>query len=159
MKELAKEFKRLFDGEKIDRVLTVEASGIAAAVFVALEFDVPLVFAKKAKTKNIDPANVYVADVYSYTHGITNQIVISRDFLKAGERVLLIDDFLANGKAMLGLTDIVRQAGAEVVGIGVLVEKAYQRGEAELKERGYRVEALAKVASMDPETGIVFAEN
>ncbi len=156
MQALAEEFHRLYGDRKIDKVLTVEASGIAIAIMVALSFGVPLVFAKKAKSKNIDNENVYSADVVSFTHGTVNKVIISKEFLHAGENVLLIDDFLANGQAMLGLMDVVAQAGATVAGIGIMVEKSYQKGRALLEERGVRVESLARVASMDAETGIRF---
>ncbi len=156
MRQLADEFRRLFADQKIDKVLTVEASGIAIAIMVAAAFEVPLVFAKKAKSKNIDNDNVYSADVVSFTHGTVNKVIISKEFLHAGERVLLIDDFLANGQAMLGLMDVAAQAGAEVAGIGIMVEKSYQKGRALLEDKGVRVESLARVASMDAETGVHF---
>lgn len=155
MDRLADEFCRLFSDGPIDRVLTVEASGIASATLVALKLGVPLVFAKKSKTKNLD-GSVYSADVYSYTHGVMNQVVVSKSYLKAGERVLLIDDFLANGQASLGLASLVEQAGGTVAGIGILVEKSYQEGRALLEAKGYRVESLARVAAMDDFGGIRF---
>ena len=152
MEEAGKEFYRLFCGEGITKVLTVEASGIAIAMATAKAFGVPMVFAKKKQTKNIDP-DVYAADVYSYTHGVTNSIRVSRDYLKEGDRVLIVDDFLANGEAMRGMISLCEQAGAKVAGCGSVIEKGFQPGGRELRERGYRVESLAIVDSMNGDTG------
>ena len=154
MSQLAEEFRRRFGDTPVDKVLTIEASGIAIAALVAQQYGVPLVFAKKSKTSNI-PDTVYSCPVKSYTHGNVNTILVSRDYLHAGERVLLIDDFLAHGEALRGLIDVVEQAGGTVVGAGILVEKAYQPGGADIRARGIRVESLARVASMDPDTGTV----
>ncbi len=145
--QLAKEFCRRYAGEAIDKVLTVEASGIAIACLVAQQLQVPLVFAKKSKSSNI-PDTVYSATVKSYTHGTVNQVIVSREFLHEGERVLLIDDFLAQGEALMGLRELVAQAGGTVVGAGILVEKAFQPGGDKLRAEGMRVESLARVASM-----------
>ena len=153
--ELAAEFCRLFEGERIDKVVTVEASGITIATLIARRLGVPLVFAKKAKTANIDD-RFYSADCYSYTHGILGKVLISKDFLHEGERILLVDDFLANGEAAVALLDLLEQAGAEAVGLCILVEKSYQAGRKKLDERGLRVESLARIASMDPENGVTF---
>ena len=152
--ELAKEFKRLFDGEGINRILTIEASGIAIAILAGLEFQCPVVFAKKSKTKNISD-NLYQAEVPSFTHGNVNTVVVTKDYLQPGDRVLLIDDFLATGAALVGLRELVRQAGGEVVGAGVAIEKVFQQGGNKLRADGLRIESLAKIAAMD-EGGIVF---
>ena len=154
LEQLAEEFYRLFKDEQVDRVLTIEASGIAIATLVARLFKVPLVFAKKSKSSNI-PDTVYSCPVKSYTHGNVNTVIVTRDYLKAGERVLLIDDFLAHGEALRGLINVVEQAGGTVVGAGILVEKAYQQGGADVRAMGFRVESLARVASMDDQTGTV----
>lgn len=155
MDVLAGEFYRLFYGNRIDKVVTVEASGIAVAAFTARKFNVPLVFAKKAKTLNIS-SDYYVADCYSYTHAIAGKVMISKNYLNEGEHVLIIDDFLANGQATLSLLNLCEQAGAIPVGVGIMVEKSYQPGRGYLEEKGIRVESLARVASMDPETGVHF---
>jgi len=154
LEKLAEEFYRLFSDRKVDRVLTIEASGIAIATLVARLFRVPLVFAKKSKSSNI-PDTVYSCPVKSYTHGNVNTVIVTRDYLKAGENVLLIDDFLAHGEALRGLIDVVEQAGGNVVGAGILIEKAYQPGGADIRARGIQVESLARVASMDDVTGTV----
>ncbi len=151
---LADEFCRLFAGERIDKVLTIEASGIAIAAMVAQRLCVPMVFAKKSKTSNI-PDTVYSAPARSFTHGTVNTVLVSREYLNAGERVLLIDDFLAHGEALTALIDVVRQAGAEVVGAGILIEKAFQQGGDKIRATGVRVESLARVKSMDAERGTV----
>ena len=127
MNEVGKEFFRLFGDEKIDKILTIEASGIGIACIVAQYFHVPVVFAKKTKTNNIY-ADVYTSKVESYTHGTTYDIVVSKDFLKEGENVLIIDDFLAKGSALLSLMSLIKSAGANIVGAGIVIEKAYQKG-------------------------------
>ncbi len=152
--EMSKEFKRLFEGENITKVLTIEASGIAMASMTAYLFSCPLVFAKKSKTKNLSD-DLYRAEVPSFTHGNTNTVVVSKDYLRAGERVLLIDDFLATGAALFGLRDLVAQAGGTTVGAGIAIEKVFQGGGERLRAEGMRVESLARIASMD-EKGIVF---
>ena len=153
--QLAEEFHRRFAGEQVDKVLPIEASGIAIACLVAQLFRVPLVFAKKSKTGNI-PDTVYTCPVKSYTHGNVNQIIVSKEFLHPGERVLLIDDFLAHGEALNGLINVVEQAGGTVVGAGILIEKAYQNGGTGIRERGYRIESLARVSAMSVENGVEF---
>ena len=158
MSALADEFYRLFADAGVQRVLTVEASGIGIACLVAYRFKVPMVFAKKSKTSNI-PDTVYTATVKSYTHGNVNQIMVSKEYLPAGERVLLIDDFLARGEALEGLRSLVEQAGSTVVGAGILIEKAFQDGGARLRRGGMRVESLARVASMSVENGVQFAHD
>ena len=151
---MAREFKRLFAGEGVNKILTIEASGIAIAILVGLEFGCPVVFAKKSKTKNISDA-VYAAEVPSFTHGNTNTVVVSKDYLGPEDRVLIIDDFLATGAALVGLRELVRQAGGTVVGAGIAVEKVFQGGGNQMRAEGMRVESLAKIAAMD-DTGITF---
>jgi len=150
--EMGKEFARLFAGEQIDRILTVEASGIGIACIVAQYFHVPVVFAKKSQTKNID-GDVYSSKVESFTHGRIYDVMVSRKYLSKGDRVLLIDDFLANGCALLGLIDICEEAGAEVVGAGIAVEKGFQQGGQLIRDRGIHLESLAIVDAMNDETG------
>ena len=155
LSELGAEWKRLYEGTEINKILTIEASGIGIACVAALQFDVPVVFAKKTKTVNI-AADVYTSKVESYTHGKTFDVVVSEQYLNENDRVLIIDDFLATGNALVGLIDIVEQAKATVVGCGIVIEKAYQDGGKLLRDKGYRVESLARIASMDPEKGIEF---
>ena len=154
IEDIAREFKRRFGEQAISKVLTIEASGIGIAAFVAKEFGVPMVFAKKSKSINMD-GDVYVAEVESFTHKNKNQIVVSKKFLKDGERVLIIDDFLANGCALQGLISIVESAGASVVGCGIVIEKGFQYGGRAIRNMGYRVESLAIVDAMDAEAGTV----
>lgn len=155
MNEVGKEFFRLFGDEKIDKILTIEASGIGIACIVAQYFHVPVVFAKKTKTNNIY-ADVYTSKVESYTHGTTYDIVVSKDFLKEGENVLIIDDFLAKGSALLSLMSLIKSAGANIVGAGIVIEKAYQKGGEIVRDMGVRVESLAKIKSMSVENGVEF---
>ena len=145
--EIGKEFKRLFSDVKVDKILTIEASGIGLACVTAQYFDVPVVFAKKAKSKNIE-GSVFSAPVHSFTHGKTYDVMVSVKFLHPEENVLIIDDFLANGKAAFGLIDIVKQAGANVAGMGIVIEKGFQHGGDRLRERGIRVESLAIIENM-----------
>ena len=152
---LAQEFHRRFADAGVQRVLTIEASGIAIACLVAQAFDVPLVFAKKSKTSNV-PDTVYTCPVKSYTHGTVNQIIVSKEFLKEGEGVLLIDDFLAHGEALSGLINVVEQSGGHVVGAGILIEKAFQNGGQQIRDRGIRIESLARVSAMSVEGGVEF---
>ena len=156
--EVARELKRRFAGETITKVLTIEASGIAIACSVAREFGVPVVFAKKAKTVNLD-GDMYVAEVESFTHKKINQVIVAKKFLSAQDRVLIVDDFLANGCALQGLISIVDSAGAEVVGCGIVVEKGFQDGGNRIRNLGFHLESLAIVESMDDKTGeIVFRQ-
>ncbi len=148
--EIGKEFFRLFGDERVTKILTVEASGIGIACVAGQYFDVPVLFAKKSKTKNID-GSVYTAPVESFTHGGVYDVMVAKDFLLPSDRVLLIDDFLANGAALEGLISIVEQAGATVVGAGVCVEKAFQPGGERIRAKGVRVEALARIKSMSGE--------
>ena len=154
--EIAAELKRRFADEPVTKVLTIETSGIAIACSVAREFGVPVVFAKKAKSVNMD-GEMYVAEVESYTHKKTNKVIVAKKFLSEGDRVLIVDDFLANGCALQGLISIVDSAGAEVVGCGIVIEKGFQEGGRRIRNLGFRLESLAIVESMNDETGeIVF---
>ncbi len=156
LNELGKEFYRLFGDCNVTKILTIEASGIAIASIVAQYFNVPVLFAKKNKTKNIS-GDVYTAKVESFTHGTSYDIIVSKDFLNENDRVLLIDDFLARGNALLGLIDLVEAAGAYVVGAGIAVEKAFQDGgDIVRKNKGIRVESLARIKEMSEESGITF---
>ena len=153
--ELGKEFYRLFSDCGVNKILTIEASGIGIACITAQFFDCPVIFAKKNKTKNI-AGDVYTSKVESFTHGKVYDIIVSKEFLHPGERVLLIDDFLANGSALQGLINLVRDAGATLVGAGICVEKAFQPGGDLIRSMGVRVESLARVKSMSEENGITF---
>lgn len=156
LKWIGEEFRRRFDGVKVDKILTVEASGIAIASSVALCFGVPLLFAKKSQSVNVT-GDKLCSKVYSFTHKCWNNIFVSAEYLSKGEKVLIVDDFLASGSALEGLVDLVNQAGAEVAGIGIAIEKSFQDGGAIIREKGYRLESLAIVESMDDRTGeIVF---
>lgn len=156
--EMGKEFKRRFDGKPINKILTIEASGIGIACVVAQYFDVPVVFAKKSKSINIE-GEMYVAEVESFTHGCRNQVIVSKKFLDEDSHVLIIDDFLANGCALQGLIQIVQSAGGTVEGIGIAVEKGFQPGGRMIRNLGYQLESLAIVESMDAKTGeICFKE-
>ncbi len=155
LSEMGKEFKRLFENEGVNRILTIEASGIGIATMAAYEFGVPMVFAKKTKTNNIY-ADVYRSTVESYTHKKTYEIVVSKEFINPGDRVLIIDDFLAKGSALKALISLVADAGAEVVGCGVVIEKAYQGGGKLVRDMGIRVESLARIKEMSVEGGIIY---
>lgn len=152
--KIGQEFKRRFAGEEINKILTIEASGIGIACITAQSFGVPVVFAKKTQTKNI-AGEVYTTQVESFTHGRVYDIIVSKEFLGRGDKVLLIDDFLANGKALEGLARLVEDSGAQLVGAGIVIEKGFQPGGAMLRERGIRVESLAVIDSMDEETGTI----
>lgn len=156
--EIGKEFKRRFEGEEITKILTIEASGIGIACVAAEVFDVPVVFAKKTQTKNI-AGDVYTTKVESFTHGRVYDIIVSREFLGKGDKVLLIDDFLANGKALEGLAELVKKSGAELVGAGVVIEKGFQVGGDIIRSKGIHLESLAIVGSMDEKTGEVVFRN
>ena len=151
MEEIGREFKRRFADKPVTKVLTIEASGIGIAAFVAKEFGVPMVFAKKSKSINLD-GDMYVAEVESFTHRNKNTVIVSKRFLCAGEHVLIIDDFLANGCALQGLISIAESAGATVEGCGIVIEKGFQIGGRVIRNLGYRVESLAIVDAMDAET-------
>lgn len=156
--EIGKEFKRRFANENVNKILTIEASGIGIACIAAESFHVPVVFAKKTQTKNI-AGEVYTTQVESFTHGRIYDIIVSKEFLGKGDRVLLIDDFLANGKALEGLAQLVQDSGAELVGAGVVIEKGFQRGGDAIRAKGIHLESLAIVESMNDKTReIVFRE-
>ena len=156
--EIAKELKRRFGDAPVTKVLTIETSGIAIACAVAREYGVPVVFAKKAKTVNLD-GEMYVADVESFTHKKTNKVIVAKKFLNENDHVLIVDDFLANGCALQGLISIVDSAGAEVTGCGIVIEKGFQVGGHRIRNLGFRLESLAIIESMDDETGaVVFRE-
>lgn len=151
---IGREFKRRFADAEVNKILTIEASGIGIACVAAQSFQVPVVFAKKTETKNI-AGEVYTTKVESFTHGRIYDIIVSKEFLGKGDKVLLIDDFLANGKALEGLAQIVKDSGAELVGAGIVIEKGFQVGGDMLRAKGIRVESLAIVDSMDEKTGTI----
>ena len=152
--EMAKEWKRLFAGKPINKILTIEASGIGLAAIAAKEFGVPVVFAKKSMSINLDYDN-FCTQIQSYTHGKVYDVIVSRKFLGPEDHLLIIDDFLANGCALLGLLNLVEAAGATVEGVGIAVEKGFQKGGDAIREKGIHLESLAIVESMDEETGTV----
>ncbi|HDR7786229.1 xanthine phosphoribosyltransferase [Bacillus cereus group sp. Bc252] len=148
MQEIGKEFAKRFKEENITKIVTIESSGIAPAVMAALELGVKVIFARKRKSLTLQD-NMYVANVYSFTKQETNEISLSRNHIDESDRVLIIDDFLANGQAALGLMSLVEQAGASIAGLGIVIEKAFQDGGKKLREQGVRVESLAEIASLD----------
>ncbi len=148
------EFKKRFAGKNINKIVTIEASGIGIACVAAMHFNVPVVFAKKAKSINID-GDMYIAEVESFTHKCKNQVIVSKKFLSENDHVLIIDDFLANGCALQGLISIINQAGGTVEGIGIAIEKGFQNGGNIIRNLGYQLESLAIVDSMDAATGAV----
>lgn len=150
--QMGEEFKRLFEGEKINKILTIEASGIGLACIVAQHFDVPVVFAKKTQSINID-GEVYSTKIESFTHKKVYDVIVSKKFLHKEDKILIIDDFLANGCAVTGLIDMVEDAGAEVVGVGIAIEKGFQQGGEMIRQKGIHLESLAIVESMDAENG------
>ncbi len=153
---MGEEFKRLFSDRPINKILTIEASGIAIAVIVAQHFHVPVVFAKKAQSVNLD-GEIYTTKIESFTHKRTYDVLVSKKFLSSDDHILIIDDFLANGCAVNGLIDLIQSAGATVEGVGIAVEKGFQTGGQLIRDKGIRVESLAIVESMDAATGeIVF---
>jgi xanthine phosphoribosyltransferase len=154
LNEIGKEFHRRFADKKVTKILTIEASGIAIAYAAAQAFGVPLLFAKKSKSVNID-GDMYTAEVESFTHKNKNQIIVSKRFLSADDRVLIVDDFLANGCALMGLISIVKSAGASVEGLGIAIEKGFQNGGRIIRNLGYQLESLAIVESMDAQTGTI----
>lgn len=156
--EMASEYQRRFAGKNINKILTIEASGIGIASVVALRYGVPVVFAKKSQSINLD-GEMYTAEVESFTHKNINHVIVSKKFLSEDDHVLIIDDFLANGCALQGLIQIVQQAGATVEGIGIAIEKGFQTGGTIIRNLGYQLESLAIVESMDASTGeVVFRE-
>ena len=156
MMEIGKEFARLFEKDQITKILTIESSGIGPAVMAGLVMDVPVIFARKRKSLTLT-SDLYAAQVYSFTKKETNEITVSQKFISADDNVLIIDDFLANGQAALGLAEIVEQAKATVKGIGIVIEKSFQPGAADLGAKGYRVESLARIASLK-DNKVSFAE-
>jgi len=154
MQEIGREFKRRFADKPVTKVMTIEASGIGIACFVAKEFGVPMVFAKKSKSVNID-GEMYVAEVESFTHKNKNQVIVSKKFLNADDHLLIIDDFLANGCALQGLISLAVNAGATIEGLGIVIEKGFQIGGGVIRNLGYQLESLAIVDGMDAETGTI----
>ena len=152
--QMGAEFKRRFEGKEINKILTIEASGIGIACVVAMHFNVPVVFAKKSKSINID-GDMYIAEVESFTHKCKNQVIVSKKFLGEDDHVLIIDDFLANGCALQGLVSIVNQAGGTVEGIGIAIEKGFQVGGQVIRNLGYQLESLAIVDAMDAKAGTI----
>ncbi len=152
--EMGKEWKKRFAGKNINKILTIEASGIGIACIAAQHFGVPVVFAKKAKSINLE-GEMYVAEVESFTHKCKNQVIVSKKFLNPEDHVLIIDDFLANGCALQGLIQIVQASGATVEGIGIAVEKGFQAGGRMIRNLGFHIESLAIVEAMDSETGTI----
>ena len=152
LNEMAKEWVKRFEGKKINKILTIEASGIGIACIVAQHFNAPVVFAKKAKSINLD-GDMYVAEVESFTHQTVNKVIVSKKYLSEEDHVLIIDDFLANGCALQGLIEIAKYAGATIEGIGIAIEKGFQDGGTLIRDMGYQLESLAIVESMNLETG------
>lgn len=155
--EIGKEFLRRFEGCGVNKILTIEASGIGIACVTAQFFHCPVIFAKKSQSKNIDGA-VYSTKVESFTHGRIYDVIVSKKFLGPEDKVLIIDDFLANGAALEGLIDLVHQSGAQLAGAGIVIEKAFQPGGDRLRAQGIRVESLARIKSMNEETGVEFVD-
>ena len=158
IRQIAYEIKRRFKGKEVTKILTIEASGIAIATLLGEIYDVPIVFAKKGETAN-STDDKYIAQAYSFTHKKQNNVFVSKPYMLAGEKVLIVDDFLADGQAMGALVDIVHQAGAEVVGLAVAVEKGQQNGGKNLRAKGYQVESVAIIDSMDYKTGKIVFRN
>ena len=157
MMELGREFSKRFADKKVTKILTVESSGIAVALTTALFFHVPVVFARKQKPSTMNE-NLYSTKVFSFTKNVTNNVSVSKKFLAPGENILILDDFLANGEAAMGLVDLVHQAGSNVVGIGIVIEKSFQPGRNRLLEAGYQVESLARIKAFE-KGQIVFADD
>ena len=153
--QLGKEFYRLYADCGVNKILTIEASGIGIACLTAQFFHCPVVFAKKSKTLNLS-GKLWTSKVHSFTHNTDHDVVVSKSYLGPEDRVLIIDDFLANGSALTALIDLCNKAGATVVGAGIAIEKAYQEGGQKIRSTGVRVESLARIVSMDPKTGIKF---
>ena len=157
-REIGKEFKRRFDGMGVNKILTIEASGIGIACVTAEAFgDCPVVFAKKQESKNLD-GELYTTKITSFTKGREYNVIVAKKFIGEGDRVLIIDDFLANGCALIGLMELVEQSGAELIGAGIVIEKGFQRGGEIIRNKGIKLESLAIVESMDVKNGIVFRE-
>ena len=158
IRQIAYEIKRRFKGKEVTKILTIEASGIAIATLLGEIYDVPVVFAKKGETAN-STDDKYIAQAYSFTHKKQNNVFVSKPYMLPGEKVLIVDDFLADGQAMGALVDIVHQAGAEVVGLAVAVEKGQQNGGKNLRAKGYQVESVAIIDSMDYKSGKIVFRN
>ena len=154
LNQMGAEWKQRFEGKEINKILTIEASGIGIACIAASHFGVPVVFAKKSKSINLE-GEMYTAEVESFTHKCKNQVIVSKKFLNENDRVLIIDDFLANGCALMGLLQIVQAAGAKVEGIGIAIEKGFQQGGRIIRNLGYQLESLAIVEEMDWQEGTV----
>lgn len=154
LEKMGEEFKKRFADKEITKILTIEASGIGIACIVARYFGVPVLFAKKTQSVNVD-GDKYCTQVYSYTHKCMNNVFVSKKYISSSDKVLIIDDFLANGAALLGLTEIVKQAGATVQGIGIAIEKGFQDGGKIIREKGFKLESLAIIESMDASTGSI----
>lgn len=157
MREIGEEIADLFKGEEITKILTIEASGIPIAVSAGFAMDLPVVYAKKNKSSNIS-GDVYCTTVHSFTHGNNNNVIVGKEFISEGDRILIVDDFLAHGSALTGLIEITEQAGAAVVGCVAAIEKGFQMGGDNLREKGYRIESLAIIEEMT-DTEIVFRGN
>lgn len=155
--EIGKEFKRLYAKDEITKILTIESSGIGIACITAQYFNVPVVFAKKSQTSNI-AGDVYTEKVHSFTHGRFFDIIVSKDFLSPKDKILIIDDFLAKGSALQGLIQLIRSAGAELVGAGIVIEKGFQGGGKLVRDMGVRVESLAIIDSMNEKDGVIFRD-
>ena len=155
--EMAQELKRLYDGEGVNKILTIEASGIALAILTAYAFGCPMVFAKKGRSKNI-AEDVWSVEIPSFTHGNTNTVLVSKEYLGPEDRVLIVDDFLATGAALRGLKELVEKAGGHVVGAGIAIEKVFQDGGNRLRDEGLRIESLARIAEMTDDS-IIFCED
>ena len=156
--QMGAEFKRRFEGKEINKILTIEASGIGIGSCVARAFKCPLVFAKKNSSKNVNE-DCYRSSVYSYTHSKTYNIIVVKNYISSDDNVLIIDDFLANGSALNGLIELVSQAGAKLAGCGIVIEKGFQEGGALLRQKGYKIESLAIVDSMSVESGVEFRKD
>ena len=152
---LAEEWKRLFEGEGVTKILTIEASGIGLACITAQLFDVPVLFAKKSKSPTV-PDDFYKSKVVSYTHGQSYNVIAAKKYINEDDRILIIDDFLANGSALKALINLTEMGGAKVVGAGIAIEKTFCGGGDEIRERGYRIESLARISSIDEKNGITF---
>ena len=146
--QIGEEFKKRFEGTEINKILTIEASGIGIACVAARHFDVPVVFAKKSKSINIE-GDVYVAEVESFTHKCKNQVIVSKKFINPEDKILIIDDFLANGEAAMGASRLIKESGAELSGIGILIEKSFQKGRKRLEDAGYYVYSQARIGRLD----------
>lgn len=148
MREVSKEFADYFKAKGVTKILTIEASGIAPAIWVASDFEVPMLFAKKTEPSTLKSESLYETEVHSFTKNITSRVIVSKKYLKPTDKVLIIDDFLANGQAALGLIDLVKQAGAEVVGVGICIEKSFQDGHKKLEEAGVDLYSICRIESL-----------